>query len=42
MHTNKHLKAIKDSNEVGNIIDHMNGYPKLYNYTLRLWKIYLI
>jgi hypothetical protein len=33
----KNLKHIgKEDGEVGSLIDHMNGYPKLYNYTLKL------
>jgi len=25
-----------DEDNIGSIIDHLKGYPKLYNYTLRL------
>ncbi len=38
IHAKKHLSALKDANkEVGNIVDHINNYPQLYNYTLRVW-----
>jgi len=37
MHGKKHLKAIANANNVNSIDDHVNGYPKLYNYTLRIW-----
>ncbi len=36
LQTGKSLRAIGHSEDVGSLVDHANGYPKLYNYTLRL------
>ena len=36
MEIQKHRKNFYDENQLGNLIEHANGYPKLYNYTLKL------
>jgi hypothetical protein len=36
MEIQKNRKYFSDETKLGNLIEHANGYPKLYNYTLKL------
>jgi len=36
INTRKSLKAISNPSKVDSITEHATGYPKLYNYTLRI------